>query len=184
MAKEKKIVNDTFDKVDFLYSKGAIVNLEKNPRFPQKVKTGRPSIDWVTDGGIPRGREILIAGEPSAGKSSLTIQIAEEIGERILYADTEATLTTDYLLSLGATPSKFDHFIPETTELMCDIIRQQIPNYDVIIIDSINPQKSRKNYYYSIGWLVYFLINIEKQFNKSSMQLIKKLKNLLLNQRS
>lgn len=142
MAKEKKIVNDTFDKVDFLYSKGAIVNLEKNPRFPQKVKTGRPSIDWVTDGGIPRGREILIAGEPSAGKSSLTIQIAEEIGERILYADTEATLTTDYLLSLGATPSKFDHFIPETTELMCDIIRQQIPNYDVIIIDSINNSAS------------------------------------------
>ena len=138
MAKKE----DTFDKIDFLYAKGAIVNLDKNPRFPEKVKTGRPSIDWVTDGGIPRGREILIAGEPSAGKSSLTIQIAEEIGEKILYADTEATLTTDYILSLGATPSKFDHFIPETTELMCDVIRQQIPNYDVIIIDSINNSAS------------------------------------------
>ncbi len=142
MAKDKTKIDSAFEKVDFLYAKGAIVNLNKNPRFPEKVLTGRPSIDWVTDGGVPRGREILIAGEPSAGKSSLTIQIAQEIGEKILYADTEATLTTDYITSLGADPAKFDHFIPETTELMCDVIRQQIPNYDVIIIDSINNSAS------------------------------------------
>jgi len=142
MAKEKKSVSDAFEKVEFLYAKGAIVNLDKNPRYPDKVKSNRPSIDWVVDGGFPKGRLILIAGEPSAGKSSLTIQIAEEIGKKILYADTEATLTTDYILSLGATPSKFDHFIPETTETMCDIIRQQIPNYDVIIVDSINNSAS------------------------------------------
>lgn len=142
MAKEKKSVIDAFEKVEFLYARGAIVNLDKNPRYPDKVKSNRPSIDWVVDGGFPKGRLILIAGEPSAGKSSLTIQIAEEIGKKILYADTEATLTTDYILQLGATPSKFDHFIPETTESMCDIIRQQIPNYDVIIVDSINNSAS------------------------------------------
>lgn len=142
MAKEKKAVSDAFEKVEFLYAKGAIVNLETNPRYPDQVKSNRPSIDWVTDGGFPKGRLILIAGEPSAGKSSLTIQIAEEIGKKILYADTEATLTTDYILSLGATPSKFNHFIPETTEIMCDIIRQQIPHYDVIIVDSINNSAS------------------------------------------
>jgi RecA/RadA recombinase len=72
----------------------------------------------------------------------LTIQIAQELGKKILYADTEATLTTDYLESLGADPTKFDHFIPETTELMCDVIRQNIPNYDVIIVDSINNSAS------------------------------------------
>jgi recombination protein RecA len=143
MAKEKKtVVDKTFDKVDFLYAKGAIVNLANNPRYAEKVATGRPSIDWVTDGGIPRGRLVLFAGEPSAGKSSLTIQIAQELGKKILYADTEATLTTDYLESLGADPTKFDHFIPETTELMCDVIRQNMPNYDVIIVDSINNSAS------------------------------------------
>ena len=56
MAKDKTKVDSAFDKVDFLYAKGAIVNLNKNPRFPEKVLTGRPSIDWVTDGGVPRGR--------------------------------------------------------------------------------------------------------------------------------
>lgn len=139
---KKSEVDKVIDKIEFLYAKGAIVNLDKNPRYPDKVLSNRPSIDWVVDGGFPRGRLILIAGEASAGKSSLTIQIAEELGKKILYADTEATLTTDYILSLGATPSKFDHFIPETTESMCDIIRQQIPNYDVIIVDSINNSAS------------------------------------------
>lgn len=143
MAKDKKTaVDKAFDKVDFLYAKGNIVNLASNPRYAEKVLTGRPSIDWVTDGGIPRGRLVLFAGEPSAGKSSLTIQIAQELGKKILYADTEATLTTDYLESLGADPTKFDHFIPETTELMCDVIRENIPNYDVIIVDSINNSAS------------------------------------------
>lgn len=139
---KKSEVDKVMDKVEFLYARGAIVNLDKNPRYPDKVLSNRPSIDWVVDGGFPRGRLIIIAGESSAGKSSLTIQIAEEIGKKILYADTEATLTTDYILSLGATPSKFDHFIPETTESMCDIIRQQIANYDVIIVDSINNSAS------------------------------------------
>lgn len=141
MAK-KTIVDKANDKVEFLYAKGAIVNLADNPRYPIKALTNRPSIDWVTDGGFPKGRLILIAGEPSAGKSSLTIQLAEKLGDKILYADTEATLTTDYLISLGASPSKFDHFIPETTEAMCDIIRENMKTYDVIIIDSINNSAS------------------------------------------
>jgi len=143
MAKKKEEgVEKVFEKVEFLYSRGAIVNLAKNPRYPEKVLTDRPSIDYVTDNGLPKGRLILIAGEPSAGKSSFTIQVAEKFGKRILYMDTEATLTTDYLVSLGANPENFDHCIPETTELMCDIIRQQIPNYDAIIVDSINNSAS------------------------------------------
>ena len=142
MAKKQTAVEGAFEKVEFLYAKSAIVNLSKNPRYASKALTGRPTIDYVTDGGLPRGRLILIAGEPSAGKSSLTIQIAEGIGKKILYADTEATLTTDYLESLGANPENFDHFIPETTESLSNVVRDQIPNYDVIIIDSINNSAS------------------------------------------
>lgn len=140
--KTKEALSKAVDQVDFLYSKGGIVNLAENPRYAEKVLTGRPTLDHLTDGGFPKGRLILLAGEPSAGKSSLTIQISNIIGEKILYVDTEATLTTDYIESLGAEPSKFSHCIPENTELMCDIIRQQIPNFDVIVIDSINNSAS------------------------------------------
>lgn len=142
MAKKETGLDKAFDKVEFLYSKGNIVNLAEHPRYAEKVLTNRPSIDYVTDGGFPKGRLVLIAGEPSAGKSSLTIQVAEELGNKILYVDTEMTLTTDYLVDLGATPAKFSHCIPETTEQMCDIIRKEIPNFDVIIVDSINNSAS------------------------------------------
>lgn len=139
--KEQKKVEDAFNR---LYADGGLVNLGENPRYTEKVKTNRPSIDYVTDGGLPKGRLILIAGEPSAGKSSLTIQVAEAFGKRILYLDTEASLTTDYLESLGADPSKFTHGTPATTEQLCNIIRKQIPNFDVVIVDSINNSASEE----------------------------------------
>lgn len=146
-----KNIKKATDKIEFLYAKGNIVNLSENPRHVEKKETGRPTIDYVTDGGFPKGRMILIAGEPSAGKSSLTIQMTDLIGDRILYVDTEATLTTDYIEDLGADPSKFSHCIPESTEQMCDIIRQQIPNFDVIVIDSINNSSSNEQLAKSAG---------------------------------
>lgn len=136
-----KKLEDSFNN---LYADGGLVNLGEHPRYPEKVKTGRPSIDYVTDGGLPKGRLILIAGEPSAGKSSLTIQLAESFGKRILYIDTEMTLTTDYIESLGASPINFTHATPSTTEQLCNIVRQQIPNFDVIVIDSINNSASEE----------------------------------------
>lgn len=137
-----KGIKEASDKIEFLYAGGKIVNLGENPRYVEKVKTNRPSIDFLTDGGFPKGRMVLIAGEKSAGKSSLTIQMADLIGDKILYIDTEATLTSDYLESLGTDPSKFGHAIPESTEQMCNIIRKEIPNYDVIVVDSINNSAS------------------------------------------
>jgi recombination protein RecA len=130
------------ENLDNLYAKNGIVNLGKNRRIAIKKKTGRPSLDYLTDGGFPTGRLILFAGEKSSGKSSGAIQFSELIGEKILYVDTEYTLTTDYIESLGCNPDNYDHAMPETTEKMCDLIRANVPNYDVIIIDSINNSAS------------------------------------------
>lgn len=148
MAK-KQAVDSVFNKIENLYKNGGIVNLEDNPRFTKKVLTNRPSLDYVTDGGFPIGRLILISGQESSGKSSLSIQIAQIISEsiekKILYVDTEHTTTTDYIRQLvGGSAKNFDHCMPETTELMCDIVRKEIPNYGVIIIDSINNSSSNE----------------------------------------
>lgn len=147
MAKSKK--EDGFEKIESLYKNGGIVNLEDNPRFTTKINTKRPSLQFVTDGGFPVGRLILISGQESAGKSSLAIQIsqiiAEDINKNILYVDTEHTTTTDYIRQLvGGSAKRFNHCMPETTELMCDIIRKEIPNYGVVIIDSINNSSSNQ----------------------------------------
>lgn len=150
MAKKKDEGLEKASKgIESLYKNGGIVNLEENPRFTKKVRTNRPSLDFVTDGGVPIGRLILISGQESAGKSSLAIQlgeiVAEEINKDILYVDTEHTTTTDYIRQLvGGSAKRFSHCMPETTELMCDIIRREIPNYGVIIIDSINNSASNE----------------------------------------
>lgn len=148
MSKQK-----TINALESPYANGGIVNLGVFRRVPQKVLTGRPSIDYVTDGGFPIGREILIAGEPSAGKSSLTIQLVDillkalkKMGDdrKALYVDTEFTLTTDYIESLGADPNNFDHVMPESTEAMFDLIRENVAKYAIIVIDSINNSASEE----------------------------------------
>ena len=150
MAKKVNLITDNdFNKVENLYKNGAIVNLEDNPRVTTKVKTDRPSLDFVTDGGLPLGRLILISGQESSGKSSLAIQlsqiIADNINRDILYLDTEHTTTTEYIRKLiGGSAKRFNHCMPETTEIMCDIIRRDIPKYGVMIIDSINNSASNE----------------------------------------
>lgn len=150
MAKKKETgLDESFSKIESLYKNGGIVNLEDNPRFTTKVTTNRPSLDFVTDGGFPVGRLILISGQESAGKSSLAIQIsqiiADSINKNILYVDTEHTTTTDYIRQLvGGSAKRFNHCMPETTEIMCDIIRREIPKYGVVIIDSINNSASNE----------------------------------------
>lgn len=136
--------NGVFEKLNKLYEKNGFVNMGENPIYPVKLKTGRPSMDYLTDGGIPRGRVILIAGEKSSGKSSASIQMCGELFEKILYIDTEYTLTTDYLVQLGVDPNKFYHAIPESTEKMMNLMRENIANFDCIIVDSINNSASEE----------------------------------------
>ena len=147
MARKSK---KALDALENPYAGGAIVNLGQIPRKVKKALTGRPSIDYVTDGGIPLGRMILIAGHESAGKSSLAIQLIECIlnywGEdaRALYLDTEYTLTSDYLTELGTDSTRVDHAMPESTEQMYNIIRANVSKYKLILIDSINNSKSEE----------------------------------------
>lgn len=136
--------NNVFEALNKLYEKDGFVNMAENPIYPVKLKTGRPSMDYLTDGGIPKGRVLLFAGEKSSGKSSATIQLCGELFERVLYIDTEYTLTTDYLIQLGVDPKKFFHAIPESTEKMMNLMRDNIKNFDCIIVDSINNSASEE----------------------------------------
>lgn len=133
---------ETLEALNKLYENDGIVNLGKTPRVPVKKPLRRPSMQYLTDGGYPMGRLILHAGEKSSGKSSNVIQTCGELYDKILYIDTEYTLTTDYIEQLGVDPSKFDHAMPTTTESMMDLIRKNIKNYECVIIDSINNSAS------------------------------------------
>jgi len=105
-----------------------------------RLKTKIKELDRVLSGGIVEGSLILVGGDPGIGKSTLLLQICNNIGEQgktILYISGEEsatqiklraerlTITTDNLLLLSET----------SLDAIEDTIKDVKP--DLIIIDSI-----------------------------------------------
>ena len=78
--------------------KGDLAQLLTQIKFSlkeQRYKTGILEFDRVLGGGIVPGSLILIGGEPGIGKSTLALQIAQQLGEeigRVLYITAEESL--------------------------------------------------------------------------------------------
>lgn len=104
-----------------------------------RYRTGMSELDRVLGGGVVKGSLILVGGDPGIGKSTLLLQICQNIGEnkKVLYVSGEES---ERQISLRAerlgvnTPNLY--LISETD---IDIILACITNNkpDVVIIDSI-----------------------------------------------
>ncbi|WP_268239430.1 MULTISPECIES: ATPase domain-containing protein [Haloarcula] len=58
------------------------------------VPTGSETLDSILDGGLPKGRTVLVTGGPGTGKSTLAMQFLQaglDRGEECLYISTEQT---------------------------------------------------------------------------------------------
>ena len=112
--------------------------------------TKRPSIDFVSTGGMPKGRIIRFSGMKSSGKSSAAISVAPTLGLKILLVDTEYTFTTSYAKALMGDAFTDKHLFKivngKTTEIVCDVIRKAIPHFDVIIWDSLQNSASMEEW--------------------------------------
>lgn len=82
---------DTLEALNKLYEKKGFVNMGETPIYPHKLITRRPSVNYLTDGGFPKGRLILHAGEKSSGKSSMLSKHVEN------YMKKSFTLTLNIL---------------------------------------------------------------------------------------
>lgn len=140
--------------LEALLKSGTVVNMKKNPVKTHLVRSDKPSMNYVTDGGYPVGKMMIFAGEKSAGKTTLAIQEAPTIARetaklkgrddegRILFLDNERTTTTDFIETLGQNPNIFFLHKVDTTESMMDMARQLAPAFDLVIIDSLNNSAS------------------------------------------
>lgn len=63
----------------------------KGPSF-NRVSTRLPALDRVLGDGLVEGFTTLLAGRPGAGKTTLTLQMLDGLGQRCLYATGEETL--------------------------------------------------------------------------------------------
>ena len=106
----------------------------------QRLTTGYDDLDIVLGGGILPGGVILMAGQPGIGKSTLLLQVANEVGkvQPVLYASGEESASQVKLRAerLGANTREQLHFVASTS---ADDIAATIRSgaYKLVIIDSI-----------------------------------------------
>ena len=108
----------------------------------QKLKTPSLSLNVALKGGLAYGRQILIWGNKSAGKSSFCLQIiaeAQRDGKICAWIDAEQSYSPEWAERLGVDSSKLIYSTAKTINDMVDIGTQLIQSgVDILVVDSIS----------------------------------------------
>ena len=120
-------------KSKFSYNK--ILDISANEE--DRIKTGIVEFDRVLGGGIMPGSVILLGGDPGIGKSTIAMQAAASIKEKVLYVTGEESEKQIKLRSLRLKVKSDSFYIQAETELsnILGAIKEISPS--VVIIDSI-----------------------------------------------
>lgn len=108
----------------------------------EMISTGSYAFDNLLGGGIPRSRIIEAYGEPSQGKSTISLFLAAQFQKQkkvVAYIDAENSYDSDYAKKLGVDTSKLIISQIETLEQAFDVIKSlaETNEVDLIILDSI-----------------------------------------------
>lgn len=106
-----------------------------------RLKTENKELDRVLGGGIVRGSVILIGGDPGIGKSTISLQISNQLSReshKVLYVSAEESVQQTKLRAerLGVAGQDFLYIVNQT-ELSYILEYTERINPEVLIIDSI-----------------------------------------------
>ncbi len=107
-------------------------------------KQSTPSIglNMALRGGLPYGRQVLVWGNKSAGKSSFCLQmisIAQKEGKTCAWIDAEASYDPAWAEQLGVDSSKLIYSTAKTVNDMVDVgTKLMDAGVDLIVVDSIS----------------------------------------------
>lgn len=105
----------------------------------QRIVTSITEFDRVLGGGIVRGSVVLLGGDPGVGKSTLMMQLARHLNDRIvLYVSGEESARQIKLRAerLGFTSAKSFLVLAETNvDVVAEVVERTPP--DIMIVDSI-----------------------------------------------
>lgn len=108
----------------------------------QKQRTPSLSLNVALKGGLAYGRQVLIWGNKSAGKSSFCLQIiakAQKEGKLCAWIDAEQSYSPEWAERLGVDSSKLIYSPAKTINDMVDIGTQLIKSgVDILVVDSIS----------------------------------------------
>ncbi|MBO5453671.1 MAG: DNA repair protein RadA [Clostridia bacterium] len=120
----------------------ALMNIKTNTetRFP----SGISELDRVLGGGVVEGSLILVGGEPGIGKSTLLMQICNNVTDKVLYVSGEESYTQ---IKLRASRLKVDNTLMKilcNTSIDNTLSSMETDTPKVVIIDSIHTMCSSK----------------------------------------
>lgn len=112
--------------------------------FPEMeyAKTPSPSLNKALGGGLVYGRQILVWGNKSAGKSTMllqTIALAQAVGKVCAWIDAESSFDPKWAARLGVDTSKLIVSKAQTVNDMVDVGQHLMKaGVDIIVVDSIS----------------------------------------------
>lgn len=143
-AQKLKVLQNTLDKIDKDYGKGAIMRLgDKVVEDIPSISSGSIGLNIALGvGGFPRGRVIEIYGPESSGKTTLAIHAiaeAQKAGGIAAIIDAEHAFDRSYAESLGVNVDNLLISQPDHGEQALEIADHLIRSgaLDIIVIDSV-----------------------------------------------
>ncbi len=104
-----------------------------------RISTGMSELDRVLGGGLVKGSLVLVGGDPGIGKSTLLLQICEDMGKtsKILYVSGEESQRQIKLRAdrLGITTDNLKIYSETNMNYIIDCIFRENP--DILIVDSV-----------------------------------------------
>jgi recombination protein RecA len=108
----------------------------------EKQKTPSIGLNMALQGGFGYGRQILVWGNKSAGKSSFCLQMiaeAQKEGKTCAWIDAEHSYSSEWAAKLGVDSDKLIYSSAKTINDMVDVATQLMDaEVDIIVVDSIS----------------------------------------------
>ena len=107
-----------------------------------KQKTPSISLNNALKGGFAYGRQVMVWGNKSAGKSSFCLQMigeAQKEGKLCAWIDAEQSFDPEWAKKLGVDTDKLVYSAAKTINDMVDVATQLMKaKVDIIVVDSIS----------------------------------------------
>jgi recombination protein RecA len=108
----------------------------------QKQQTPSIGLNLALKGGLGYGRQVLVWGNKSAGKSSFCLQMiakAQEEGKACAWIDAENSYSAEWAAKLGVDSEKLIYSSAKTINDMVDVgVQLMEAGIDIIVVDSIS----------------------------------------------
>jgi len=108
----------------------------------EKQKTPSIGLNMALKGGLGFGRQVLVWGNKSAGKSSFCLQMiamAQKEGKTCAWIDAEASYDANWAAKLGVDSEKLIYSPAKSINDMVDVATQLMDaEVDIIVVDSIS----------------------------------------------